>query len=115
MATLTIEVPDELIERLAPIRDRLPELLQQCLQPSVLSVQVYRYILGFLASQPTPEQMASLRPTPEMQHRLSHLLERSAAGTIAAAALQELDEYERIEPSSISFCVSGLWQRSSSI
>lgn len=31
MATLTIEVPDELMERLAPIRDRLPELLQQCL------------------------------------------------------------------------------------
>lgn len=41
--------------------------------------------------------MASLRPTPEMQHRLSHLLERSTSGTIAAEELQELDEYEQIE------------------
>lgn len=51
MATLTIEVPDDLMERLAPIRDQLPELLRQCLQPSVLTAQVYRYILDFLTSQ----------------------------------------------------------------
>ena len=72
-------------------------MLQQCLRLSVLSAQVYRYILDFLASQPTPEQIASLRSTPEMQHRLSHLLEQNAAGTIVAEKLQELDEYERTE------------------
>jgi len=70
MASLTIEISDDLMERLAPMRDQLPELLRQCLQPSVISAQVYRYVLDFLASQPTPEQVATFRPAPEMQARL---------------------------------------------
>jgi hypothetical protein len=97
MASLTIEIPDELMERLTPIRDQLPELLQRCLQPSPLSGQVYHDILNFLISQPTPEQVATFRPTPAMQARLQHLLTRSQDGTLTPAEQQELDEYERIE------------------
>lgn len=97
MASLTIEIPDNLMERLAPIRDQLPELLRQCLQPSIISAQVYRYILDFLTSQPTPEQVATFRPTPEMQARLNYLLTRNHDGTIEPDEIQELDEYERIE------------------
>jgi hypothetical protein len=97
MASLTIEIPDDLMERLAPIRDQLPELLRRCLQPSVISAQVYRYILDFLTSQPTPEQVATFRPTPEMQARLKYLLTRSQDGTMEPEEMQELDEYERIE------------------
>ncbi len=44
---------------------RLPELLQ----PAV-PAQIYRYIRDFLASNPTPEQIAEFKPTPEMQERL---------------------------------------------
>ena len=97
MATLTIEIPDELMDRLAPIVDQLPELLRRCLHPSVLSSQVYRYVLDFLASQPTPEQVAAFRPTPEMQDRLRYLLACSADETLTPEESQELDEYERIE------------------
>ena len=97
MATLTIEIPDELMERLEPIRDQLPELLRRCLQPSVLSTRVYHYILDFLASQPTPEQVAAFRPTAEMQERLRFLLRRSSEGILTPEESQELDEYERIE------------------
>jgi hypothetical protein len=97
MATLTIEIPDELMERLEPIRDQLPDLLRRCLQPSVLSTEVYRYILDFLASQPTPEQVAAFCPTQEMQERLRYLLGRSSEGTLTPAESQELDEYERVE------------------
>lgn len=97
MATLTIEIPDDLMERLDPIRDQLPELLRRCLQPSVLSTQVYRYILDFLASQPSPDAVATFRPTPPMQDRLRYLLGRSDDGTLTPEESQELDEYERIE------------------
>ncbi len=97
MATISIEIPDDLMEQLAPVRDRLPELLRYCLQPTVLSAQVYRYILDFLASQPTPEQIAAFRPTPEMQNRLKYLLNRNSEGKITPAELQELNEYEQIE------------------
>ena len=97
MATLTIEIPDDLMDRLDPIRDQLPELLRRCLQPSVLAAQVYRYILDFLASQPSPDEIAAFRPTPEMQDRLRYLLSRSNEGNISLEETQELDEYERIE------------------
>ena len=73
MATITIEVPDELSEQLAQLGARLPDLLRQCRQQPVLPANVYRYILD-LTSQPTPEQIAAFRPTPEMQQRLQSLL-----------------------------------------
>lgn len=97
MARLTIEIPDELMEQLSPFRDQLPELLRRGLQPLALPAQVYRYILDFLASQPTPEQVAEFRPSSEMQERLSYLLAREQASELSADERQELDEYERIE------------------
>ncbi|MGK7889529.1 MAG: hypothetical protein AB4042_09355 [Leptolyngbyaceae cyanobacterium] len=97
MATLTLEIPDELMEQLEPIRDQLPNLLHRCLQPTVPSTQVYRYILDFLTSQPTPEQVAAFRPTPEMQARIRYLLGQSREGRLTPDESQELDEYERIE------------------
>lgn len=100
MATITLEISDDLLEQLSPFREQLPELLRQCLhqglQPA-FPAQVYRYILDFLTSQPTPEQIAAFRPTPEMQSRLQTLLARSNSGELNALEQQELDEYERIE------------------
>lgn len=103
MARITIDVPDDLLEQLAEmggsveetLRDRLPQLLQA--QPPILPTHVYRYVLDFLASQPTPAQIAAFRPTAEMQERLQTLLAQSQRGVIAPEALQELDEYERLE------------------
>lgn len=97
MATLTIEIPDELMEQIIPLQDQLPDLLRRCLQPDVLSAQVYRYILNFLASQPNPEQIAAFRPTPEMQNRLRYLVNLSQDKTLTPEEAQELLEYERIE------------------
>ena len=97
MLQITIEIPEELSEQLAQIGDRLPELLVLSLQQPALPAHIYRYILNFLASKPTPEQIAAFRPTPEMQERLRTLLARSKAGALTPAEQQELDEYEQIE------------------
>lgn len=97
MTTITLEVPDELAEALTRIGDRLPELLALSLQQPALPAHIYRYILDFLASQPTVEQLAAFGPTPEMAERLQTLLARQAAGAITSAEMAELDEYERIE------------------
>ena len=97
MTTITLEVPDELAEALTRIGDRLPELLALSLQQPALPVHIYRYILDFLASQPTAEQLTAFGPTPEMVERLQTLLARQAAGAITPAEMAELDEYERIE------------------
>ncbi|AFZ22524.1 hypothetical protein Cylst_0147 [Cylindrospermum stagnale PCC 7417] len=98
MPKITLEVSDELSQQLAQIgNERLPELLALSLQQPAVPAQVYRYILDFLASNPTPEKISEFKPTPEMQERLRTLLARSKAGELTPTELKELDEYERIE------------------
>ncbi len=97
MATVTIEVPDELSELLKQAGDRLPELLARSLREPTLPAHVYRYVLDFLANRPGPEQVAAFGPTPEMTDRLRTLLAREGEGEITPAEKVELDEYERLE------------------
>lgn len=97
MTTVTIEVPDELSDLVTQAGDRLPELLARSLREPTLPTHVYRYVLDFLASRPTPEQVATFGPTPEMTDRLRALLERESKGEITPAEKTELDEYERLE------------------
>jgi hypothetical protein len=97
VTTITIEVPDELSKQLALLGEQLPELLRLCVEQPVLPSRTYRYILNFLASAPTAEEIAAFRPTPEMQERLRILVARSKAGELTFPEQAELDEYERIE------------------
>jgi len=98
MATLTIEVPDLLAEKLSPHSERIDEILGLGLgELSPLPNRVYRYILAFLANNPTAEEIVRFRPLPEMQERLHSLIERGQAETLTAAEQAELDEYEHIE------------------
>jgi hypothetical protein len=97
MPTITLEVPDDLADQLAHVQDRLPELLALILHQPALPAHIYRYILDFLTSNPTPEQIAAFSPTPEMQGRLQTLLERSRSDELSEAERAELDEFERIE------------------
>jgi hypothetical protein len=97
MPTITLEVPDDLADQLGHVRDRLPEFLALSLHQPALPAHIYRYILDFLASNPTPEQIAAFSPTPEMQERLQTLLERSRSDEFSETERAELDEFERIE------------------
>jgi hypothetical protein len=97
MVKITLEVPEELSEKLEKLGDRLPEFLSQSLKQIGLPSSVYRYILNFLASNPTHQQISDFRPTAEMQERLKTLMMGSETGTLTANELSELDEYEHIE------------------
>ena len=97
MTTMTIQVPDELSEQLKHRGEQVPELLALGLQKSPLPAQVYRYVLDFIASDPTPEQIAAFRPTLEMQDRLRELLSRERRNELTSLEKAELDDYERIE------------------
>ncbi|NOT57207.1 MAG: hypothetical protein HOP18_21605 [Deltaproteobacteria bacterium] len=98
MTQITIEVPDALAKRLDPVRDQLPELLEQALggRPAPLPVEVYRYVLEFLMSNPAPQELVNFKPTLAMQARISELLEKNRAGDLSAAESSELDAYERL-------------------
>lgn len=98
MVEITIKVPDALAERLSSVQDRLPEVLALGLEElSPLPNRVYRYILEFLISRPSPEALMRFGPTPEMQSRVNELLERDRAGQLTPAESAELDEYVRID------------------
>ncbi len=97
MPVITVEIPDELVEQVSQLRDRLPELLALSLHQPALPAATYRDILDFLASNPSPQQIAAFRPAPEIQARLRALLDRSRDGQLTEAEQRELDEYARIE------------------
>lgn len=97
MRTITLEVPDDLADQIAHVRDRLPELLALSLQQPAVPAHIYRAIVTFLASAPTPQQIAAFKPSAEMQRRLQVLVERSRADNLTPAEHGELDELERIE------------------
>lgn len=69
MARITLEVPSELSDQLAQVGSppRTPALIAPTTRTPA---HIYRYILNFLASNRTPEQIAAFGPTPEMQERL---------------------------------------------
>ncbi len=97
MVKITLEVTEELSEKLERLGDRLPEFLSQSLEQQTLPASIYRYVLNFLASNPSPQQIRDFRPTPEMQDRLRLLSMRSKTEVLTESDRHELDEYERIE------------------
>ena len=97
MPTITLDISDELAAQLDASLERLPELLTLSLQQPAVPAHIYRFIVDFLASNPSPHDLAAFGPTPEMQARLQTLLERSRTGDLTPLEQAELDEYERIE------------------
>ncbi len=97
MRTITLDVPDELADQLAPLQDRLPEMLALGLRQPAVPAQIYRAILTFLAGAPTTEQIAAFAPPIEVRQRLAILLDRERAGALTPAERAEIDELERIE------------------
>ncbi|MCB9434877.1 MAG: hypothetical protein H6668_23195 [Ardenticatenaceae bacterium] len=97
MVEMTIQLPDTLASELASVEDRLPEVLAYGLgQLSPVPNQVYRDVLNFLISQPSPQELAQFAPKPEIQAHVSTLLEKNRAGMLTAVEQSELAEYDRI-------------------
>ncbi len=111
MAQLTIQISDELAQRLEPLQNRLPELLWQLLDLANLPTQsqpkvtiestdipaVYQEVLDFLIKRPTPEEIVAFKVSQPAQRRLSELLERNRSVTLNPMELAELDIYEQLE------------------
>ncbi len=98
---ITIEVPDLLGEQLQKLGDRLPEALIHALQELTTTENtVYQednQIVELLASQPTPEVILAIRPSPALQARMSELLAQSKSGTLIRSEEVELDRYLLLE------------------
>jgi hypothetical protein len=111
MAELTIQISDELAQRLEPLQNRLPELLWQLLDVANLPINsqptiktettdiptVYQEVLDFLIKRPTREEIIAFKVSPQAQTRLSELLEKNRSATLNPMELAELDVYEQLE------------------
>jgi hypothetical protein len=96
---IILEVPDRLGKKLQQLGDRLPEALDRLLQeiPEIISYQDDRQIVELLASQPSPEAILAIRPTPALQNRMSELLDRNKISTLSRIEEAELDRYLLLE------------------
>jgi hypothetical protein len=111
VAKLTIQIPDELAQRLEPLQNRLPELLWRLLdiepgqttqQPLVSAEtinipEVYQEVLDFLLKRPTPEEIIAFKVSEQAQRRLQALLEKNRSGSLTSMEIAELDVYEQLE------------------
>ena len=79
------------------IRARLPEALERGLrelsaeESGELRDEIA--IIDLLSSQPTPEQILAIRPSPEFQARVSDLLYHSKQGELSRQEESALDRY----------------------
>ena len=98
---ITIQVPDALGQQLQQLHDRLPEALERGLREiaseATATPNDEQSIIAILTSQPTPEQILAIRPSPELQARASELQSRSNAGTLTTQERAELDRVLLLE------------------
>ena len=111
VAKLTIQIPDELAERLEPLHSRLPQLLwllldadvQQTSEQPKMNTQtveiseVYQEVLDFLIKRPTPEEIIAFKVSSQVQMQLEALLEKNRSASLTQMELAQLDVYEQLE------------------
>ncbi|MCY7273100.1 MAG: hypothetical protein LH702_04970 [Phormidesmis sp. CAN_BIN44] len=113
MAELTIQISDELAQRLQPLQARLPELLTQLANnippdpassdffstavSSTIETSTYSEVLDFLLARPTPEAIASFKVSDSSQVRLRKLLDKNREGSLSEGENAELDLYEQLD------------------
>jgi hypothetical protein len=98
---ITLNVPDELATRLQPVEDQLPRILELGLRELNVTAQPgFKGVVGvmeLLASLPTLEEILALRPSEELQQRVSALLEKNRTGGLSPGEEQEWAQYEYLE------------------
>lgn len=100
MATITLEVPDELADRLRRAGEqvaRLHGLTPRAVAPPSSAYADVTELMEFLASLPTPEEVLALRASESLQSRVSDLLGRNRTVGLTPSEEQELDEYEYLD------------------
>ena len=98
MVEIRMQVPDNLAQRLQPMYDWLPTVLELSLIGfKTPAVQTASEIIEFLAQGPSPSEVMTYHVSDRAQERLSRLLAINEAGLASKEEQSELDEIEQIE------------------
>ncbi len=102
---ITLQVPDTLGEKMQRFQDRLPEILERGLCQIMAEIspessnefQDEAAIIALLTSQPTPQEVLDLHPSPKLQSRVSELLARRKTGHLSVPEELELERHLMLE------------------
>lgn len=98
MVQITMQVPEELANKIQPIQSWLPAIIQISLVGcKTLATATATEVIQFLSTNPTPQQVLDYHVSERAQARLRRLLVLNAAGILGKAGQRELDELEQIE------------------
>jgi len=98
MIELTLQLPDELAERISRSGRWAPAILGLSLDGyGTRAAAVAKEVVAFLSTNPSPAAVLGFHVSEPAQDRLRRLLTLNAAGMISQEEQTELEELERIE------------------
>lgn len=98
MIELTLQVPDELAERLHPIGPWLPTVIELGLLGfRTRAAATASEVIEFLSTNPLPQSVRSFHVSEEAQLRLRRLLALNSEGLLGEEEQRELEELGQLE------------------
>jgi hypothetical protein len=113
MTQITIDIPDELAQRLAPFQSQFSDLFTSLIATRLLGQSTiesstptsnltstsvtYQEILDFLIDRPTSAQIINFKVSEASQSRLQTLLSKNREAALTAAEIAEIDLYEQLD------------------
>ena len=98
MVQLTMQISDELAERIQPIGAWLPTVIELSLIGfKTLATVTATEVIQFLSKAPPPQKVLSYHVSERGQKRLQRLLALNNAGMLSEIEQLELDELQQVE------------------
>ncbi|MCP4359225.1 MAG: hypothetical protein GY796_14520 [Chloroflexi bacterium] len=98
MVQVTMQVSDELAQRIQPISAWLPTIIELSLVGfQTLATATATEVTQFLLKNPSPQDVLNYHVSEQAQARLRRLLALNEAGMLAKKEQLELDELQRLE------------------
>lgn len=98
MVQITMQVPEELANKIQPIQVWLPAILEISLVGcKTLAAAAAAEAIQFFSTNPSPQQMLNYHVSERAQLRLRRLLALNSAGVLGKTGQLELDELQQLE------------------
>jgi hypothetical protein len=98
---ITIDISENLANRLTPLKDNIPLLLELGLREfnatALFGFKGAAEVLEFLARQPTPEETMALRPSEDLQAQINALLDKNRNEGLTPTEEQQWEQYQYLE------------------
>lgn len=98
MVEMTVQIPDELAERIQPMSRWLPTILELSLIGfKTLATATASEVVEFLSQNPSPQDVLDYHVSDAAQTRLQRLLALNDARLLSEAEQMGLDQLQRLE------------------